>query len=85
MGIKQAIYEHLKTRRKYNTLKLKYDCKCEDYDSKTVELNTVNRIRKKEKDVWEARIVELTEENIKLKEENAQLKKEYRQLKKDKK
>ena len=28
------IYEHLKTKKKYNTLMLKYDVKCDELDKK---------------------------------------------------
>ena len=61
------IYEHLKTRKKYNTLKLKYNVKCEDLERKQVELNIERQIWKKKQEIWEKELKELTEENIKLK------------------
>lgn len=76
--MKEKIYEHLKTRKKYNTLELKYDVKCEELEHKVLELNTEKRVRIKQQDLFNERIQELLEINLKLKEENAKLK---RQLK----
>ena len=67
MNFKKAIYEHLKTRKKYNTLLLKYEVAREDLEKKTVELNTQKRINLKEKEIWETKLKELEEEIIKLK------------------
>ena len=72
------IYEHLKTRKKYNTLELKYDVKCEELEHKVLELNTEKRIRVKQQDLFNERIQELLEANLKLKEENTKLKKEIK-------
>lgn len=69
------IYEHLITRRKYNTLKLKYDVKCDELEHKILELNTERRVRIKQQDLMNNRIQELLEENIKLKEQITKLKK----------
>lgn len=67
MNFKKAIYEHLKTRKKYNTLLLKYEVAREDLEKKQVELNTQRRINLKEKEIWEQRLKELQEEIIELK------------------
>ena len=72
------IYEHLKTRKKYNTLELKYDDKCEELERKILELNTEKRVRIKQQDIFNERLQELLELNLKLKEENTKLKKEIR-------
>ena len=69
------IYEHLKTRRKYNTLKLKYEVKCDELEHKILELNTERRVRIKQQDLMNNRIQELIEENLKLKEQITKLKK----------
>ena len=61
------IYEHLKTKRKYNTLNLKYEVLQDEYDKKVVELNTEKRIRIIEKNKFEDEIQKLTEEIVKLK------------------
>lgn len=72
------IYEHLKTRKKYNTLELKYDVKCEELERKVLELNTEKRVRVKQQDIFNERLQELLELNLKLKEENTKLKKEIK-------
>ena len=67
MNLKKNIYEHLKTRKKYNTLNLKYEVLQDEYDQKVVELNTEKRIRIIEKNKFEDEIQKLTEEIVKLK------------------
>lgn len=74
--MKNKIYEHLITRRKYNTLKLKYDVKCDELEHKILELNTEKRVRIKQSELMNNRIQELLEENLKLKEQITKLKKE---------
>jgi hypothetical protein len=73
--MKEKIYEHLITKRKYNTLKLKYDVKCEELEHKVLELNTEKRVRVKQLNLFNERIQELIEENLKLKEQIIKLKK----------
>ena len=63
----KAIYEHLKTKKKYNTLLLKYEVAREDLEKKQVELNTQKRINLKEKEIWETKLKEQEEEIIRLK------------------
>lgn len=63
----KAIYEHLKTKKKYNTLKLKYEVAREDLERKQVELNTERRIHLKQKEVWEQKLKEQEEQIIELK------------------
>lgn len=67
MSITKAIYEHLKTRKKYNTLKLKYEVTREELEKKQVELNTERRIHLKQKEIWEQKLKDQEEEIIKLK------------------
>lgn len=67
MSITKAIYEHLITKKKYNTLMLKYEVARENLEKKQVELNTERRIRLKEKEIWEQRLKDQEEEIIKLK------------------
>ena len=62
------IYEHLKTKKKYNTLELKYNVKCNELEEKIVELNAERRTRRIEKQKFEEQIAKLVEENIKLKQ-----------------
>ena len=61
------LYEHLKTRKKYNTLKIKYEVAREDLEKKQVELNTERRIFAKRQESWEKRLKEQEEEIIRLK------------------
>ena len=67
MSIKKAIYEHLKTKKKYNTLQVKYETLKEELERKTVELNTERRIHLKRAGVWEEKLKEQEAEIIKLK------------------
>ena len=81
MSIKKAIYEHLKTRKKYNTLELKYEVKCDELDHKVLELNTEKRLKQKQQELYDKKIKELTEENLELKNKITELRKEIRELK----
>lgn len=81
--MKDKIYEHLKTRKKYNTLELKYDVKCEELERKILELNTEHRVRIKQQELFNERLTELLEINLKLKDENTKIKKELKELKKN--
>ena len=67
MSISKTIYEHLITKKKYNTLKLKYEVAREDLEKKQVELNTERRIYQKKQEVWEQKLKDQEEEIIKLK------------------
>ena len=80
--MKNKIYEHLKTKKKYNTLELKYDVKCEELEHKILELNTEKRVRIKQQDIFNEKLEELLKENLKLKEENKKLKRELKGVKK---
>ena len=67
--IKQ-IYEHLKTKKKYNTLQLKYECKCEELERKVLELDTQKKINKTERVMFEKAIENYVELLAKEKEKN---------------
>ena len=73
-GILNNIYEHLKTRKKYNTLQLKYEVLQEELERKTVELNTERRIKEKLKETWEKTLKEQEQEIIELKKRKARKK-----------
>lgn len=81
MALKKALYEHLKTFKKYNTLALRYEIKCEEYDKRVNELNTQKKIRQIEKAKWEETLQEYVSEIATLKEEIAKLKVEKRKKK----
>lgn len=76
------IYEHLKTRKKYNTLEIKYQAKCEELDDRVIQLNTEKRIKKKQQELYSEKIEELTNKIIEQKELIAKLKKEIKEMKK---
>jgi hypothetical protein len=61
------LYEHLKTRKKYNTLQLKYEILQEELEKKTIQLNTEKRINLKRKQMWEQQLKEQELEIIELK------------------
>lgn len=82
--MKEKIYEHLITKGKYNTLKLNYDIKCNDYDRKVIELKVEQQQRKRETDIFDKKLQELIEENVKQKEEIATLKCKLKKPKKKK-
>ena len=65
------IYEHLKTRTKYNRLELKYDVKCEELERKSTELRIERNIWKKKQEIWEKTLKEQEEEIVKLKKRKA--------------
>lgn len=67
MSLLDKIYEHLKTKKKYNALQLRYDILREDLDKKTTELNIERQIWKKKQNIWEQTLKEQEEEIIKLK------------------
>jgi hypothetical protein len=81
VALKKALYEHLKTFKKYNTLALRYEMKCEEYDKRVNELNTQKKIRQIEKAKWEETLQEYVSEIATLKEEIAKLKVEKRKKK----
>lgn len=66
-NLSKAIWEHLKTKKKYNTLKLKYEVLQEDYEKKIAELNTEKRIHLKRQEIWEQKLKDQEEEITKLK------------------
>lgn len=67
MSITRSIYKHLITRKKYNTLKLKYEVARDELEKKQVELNTEKRIHLKQKEIWEQKLKEQEKEIIELK------------------
>lgn len=64
------IYEHLKTKKKYNTLQLKYEVKCEELERKILELDTQKKINRTEREMFEKTIENYVELLAKEKEKN---------------
>lgn len=83
MSIRKSIYEHLKTKKKYNSLQLNYDVLREEYDKKTIELKEARLINQVEQESFKNNVNKLVEENISLKKEIKQLKSKLRNKKKE--
>ena len=75
MSLRKGIWEHLKTRKKYNTLEIKLIGAREDIERLGIEKNTQKRIFDIKKEAWEKALKRQEEEIIKLKEEIKKLKK----------
>ena len=80
--MKEKIYEHLKTKKKYNTLQLKYDVKCEELEHKVLELNTEKKLRIKQQEIFNDKLQQLIEKNLELNAKLIKAKKELKELKK---
>lgn len=83
MSLKKSIYEHLKTRKKYNSLQLNYDVLREEYDKKTIELKEARLINQVEQESFKNNVNKLVEENMKLQRELKELKSKIRNKKKE--
>lgn len=80
--MKEKIYEHLKTKKKYNTLQLKYDVKCEELEHKVLELNTEKKLRIKQQEIFNEKLQQLIEKNLELNAKLIKAKKELKEIKK---
>lgn len=80
--MKEKIYEHLKTKKKYNTLQLKYDVKCDELEHKVLELNNEKKLRIKQQEIFNEKLQELIEKNLELNAKLIKAKKELKDLKK---
>ena len=65
MSLIDKIYEHLKTKKKYNTLQVKYESVKEDLENKITEYNILKRQYLLEKNTWEQEFINLTKKKIK--------------------
>ncbi len=59
MSLIDKIYEHLKTKKKYNTLEIKYESVKADLEDKIYENNQLKRQLLLQQNVWETRVIEL--------------------------
>lgn len=66
------IYEHLKTRKKYNTLTIMYEAKCYELEQKIIELNTQKNINKIEREKFSQALEQFIKKDIKNKIKNKQ-------------
>ena len=67
MSIMKAMYEDLKTRKKYNALLLKYEMLEASYEKKVIEYDQLRRKLITARAVWEEQLRKQEEEIIKLK------------------
>lgn len=75
------IFEHLKTFKKYRTLKNAYDTVLNDLHDMTNERDAIQQANKTMKEVFNQNVNKLVEENIELKSQIKELKKELKNLK----
>lgn len=59
MSLRNSLYEHLKTRKKYNTLLIKYETLKDSLEEKITECNLLKRQMIIKDNTWESRIIEL--------------------------
>lgn len=59
MSLLDRIYEHLKTKKKYNTLEIKYESLKQDLEDKIYECNQLRRQLQIKDNTWETRVIEL--------------------------
>lgn len=77
-NLSRNIYEHLKTKKKYNNLQISYDMLQEQYNNKVIELDQEKKTKKILEDNFNQELDKLLDEKIKLKEEIKELKKKIR-------
>lgn len=75
------IFEHLKTFKKYRTLKNAYDTVLNDLHDMTNERDAIQQTNKVMKEVFNQNVNKLVEENIELKSQIKELKKEIKNSK----
>ncbi len=66
-GLLSHLYEHLITKKKYNTLQLKYEVKMDEYQRLNVRYEEQRKLYEARKEIWEKTLKEQEEEIIKLK------------------
>ena len=81
--MKNKLYEHWKTKKKYNTLELKYNVKCEELEHKILELNNEKKLRAKQQELFNEKLQELIEKNLELNEKLIKAKRELKKKERD--
>lgn len=81
----ERVYEHLITKPKYNTLENKYETLRVELDRKGYELTLEKRIREKQIELFNQKLEEIINENIKLREEISRMKKDKKKVNKSEK
>lgn len=59
MSIRKSIYEHLITKKKYNTLEMNFELLKADLEDKIYENKQLRRQLQLKDNVWETRVIEL--------------------------
>lgn len=77
-NLSKNIYEHLKTKKKYNNLQIGYEILQEQYNNKILELDQEKKSKRILEDKFNQELDKLLEEKIKLKEEIKELKKKLK-------
>ena len=77
-NLSKNIYEHLKTKKKYNNLQIGYEMLQEQYNNKILELDQEKKSKRLLEEKFNQELDKLLEEKIKLKEEIKELKKKIR-------
>lgn len=67
MSFLDRLNEHLKTKKKYNTLEMKYEILKNDYETKVVQYDQLKRDFKATREVWVEELQRQEKEIIKLK------------------
>lgn len=81
IGLRKAIIEHLKTRKKYNELKNDYDGAIDLIVERTSERDACERDFRKCKAKFDKRVDLLLDENIELKRKLKELRSKMREMK----
>lgn len=75
-GLLSHLYEHLVTKKKYNTLQLKYDVKMDEYQRLNIKYEEIKKLYQTRQEIWLKTLKEQEEEIIKLRKRKARKKSE---------
>ncbi len=73
-GVLSHLYEHLITKKKYNTLQLKYDVKMDEFLRLEIRYNEMKKLYETRQEIWETKLKEQEQEIIELKKRKARKK-----------
>lgn len=83
INIIKSLYEHLKTKKKYNTLKNAYDTGCKTLVERTNERDALKTANEKLKKSFKEQVDKLLDENIELQKQIKKLRRKIRNKKKE--
>ena len=78
MSLRKSMYEHLKTKKKYNLLDINYKELTQRYEEKVIELEKQKECNREIKKKFDNEYAELLKKYLELKVENKELKKRKR-------